>query len=140
MPSWIPQALLAVQPYWPVIVKIIVLWMFGQFFKKRVWTKAKAAQNAFHKLMRDTMPLHAPIIGGLWGVMWPFMPACSFVTTRGGAVQEGLLAGVLSMAAFSALEHIAEARGWTWILETIKDTGTLDGSIPPEPMVQEPKK
>jgi hypothetical protein len=133
MPEWIPNTLSTVQPYWPAVTKIVVLWMLGQFFKKRVWTKVRAANGGFFKLMRDTLPLHAPATGALWGLLWPVLPACTFITTRGGAFTEGLLCGVLSMAAFSALEHIAQGRGWSWVLETIKDTGTVDDSIPPPP-------
>jgi hypothetical protein len=138
MPEWITEALSTATPYWPVITKILVLWMFGQFFKKRVWTRQRAAAGGFHKLMRDTLPLHAPIAGGLWGLAWPFLPAVEFVTTRGGAVSEGLLAGVLSMAAFSALEHVAQARGWTWVLGVLKDAGTVrESTVPPPAGTQE---
>jgi hypothetical protein len=69
------------------------------------------------------MPVH-PIIAGIGlGLLYPWLPAVEFVTSRGGAVLEGVLVGILSVVGFMALEYAAEQFGWKWVLRTLRDTG-----------------
>ena len=102
------------KPYWPLFTQIVVIWYLGQFFKKRVWTKARSQKGGFFKLMRDTLRLHPLAAGALWGSLYPWLPAVEFVTTRGGAVTEGLLAGFL-YAAWAILGYVVDiARPVAW--------------------------
>ena len=122
MPEWIGEVLEAATPYWPFIVQVVIIWYLGQFFKKRVWTKKRALKNDFFEIMRDTLRLHPIAAGAVWGAMYPFLPAVAFVTTRGGAIYEGLFAGFVSMAGHTALEYIAEKRNIGWLLKVLHDT------------------
>ena len=130
--DWLNGALETAQPYWPFIIKVAVIWYLGQVFKKRVWTKGRSLKNGFVKLMRDTMPMHPLAAGALWGAAFPWLPAVEFVTTRGGAVQEGLLAGVTTVVGYVALDHLATARGWTWVTALLHDSVRDRETIAPE--------
>jgi hypothetical protein len=101
---------------------VAVIWYLGQFFKKRVWTKKRAVRGGFWAFMRATLRLHPFGAGIAWGALYPFMPAVEFVTTRGGAINEGLLAAFITLAGHTALESIAQARGWTSVLKVLRET------------------
>ncbi len=111
------------EPWWPAIAQIVTFWFVGQVMKKNVWTKARAVDSMFFDLMRSTMGLHPMIAGACWGACYPFMPAVASVGTRGGAITQGILCGVLSVLAFKALEYYAEARGKTGLLRFLRETG-----------------
>jgi len=140
MPDWISGALTTLQPLWPFFVKVITFWFVGQNIKRRVLTKKRAASSAGWALMRDTMWAHPMVVGILWGAMYPWMPAVDWVSTRGGAITEGILAGVMSTIGFLVLEAVAKKQGWTAITEVIHEVE--DGSIPPTPPApsEEPKE
>lgn len=72
--------------------------------------------------MRGTLPLHPLVAGAVWGALYPWLPAVDFVTTRGGAINEGLLAGVVTLIGHTGLEALAEARGWTAVLRILRET------------------
>lgn len=134
MPEWIGDALGAAQPYWPFLTKLVVIWYLGQFFKKQVWTKKRAARGRIMGFMRDTLPVHPLIAGALWGALYPYAPAVTFVTSRGGAVNEGILAGVLTLILHTGLDALAEARGWTWLQRILRETvPDRETSSPPPP-------
>ena len=133
MPSWINDVLTALEPWWPFTVKLLVFWFVGQNMKKRVFTKARAQVSPFMAAARDTMWLHPSIAGVVWGLLFPWMPSISFVTSRGGAVTEGLAAGVVSVLGFILLERAAEHYRWTWLLKAIHDVGTDRPSVPSGP-------
>lgn len=130
--EWLSEALEAAGPYWPFVTKVAVIWYLGQVFKKRVWTKTRAEKGGFHQLMRDTLVIHPFVIGAAWGALYPWMPAVALVTSRGGAVNEGLLAAFVTLAGHTALEAIAEQREWVWVLRVLKGT-VRDPTIPPPP-------
>ncbi len=120
MPEWLD--LEALKPYWPFVVQVAIIWYLGQFFKKRVWTKARASNNDFFSIMRDTLRIHPLLAGAAWGALFPWLPAVEFVTTRGGAIYEGLFAGFVSLAGHTLLESLAEKRGWTSVLKVLRET------------------
>jgi hypothetical protein len=123
MPTWISQALEVVGPYWSFVAQLFVFWFVGQNMKKRVWTKGRAVHHGFFGFMRKSMWAH-PMVAGLgWGLLFPIMPAIELVTSRGGAVTQGILAGVVSVMGFRALEAVAENRGWDWVLKVLRETG-----------------
>ena len=134
MPEWVTEVLSTATPYWPAITQVIVIWYLGQFFKKRVWTKKRALGSTLAQLMRDTLPIHPIAAGALWGALYPWLPAVELVTTRGGAINQGLLMGALTMVGHTGLEAVAEARGWTWVLKILRDTvKERETSAPPAP-------
>lgn len=113
-------------PYWPFVTQVVVMWYLGQVFKKRVWTKARAKRSKFSALMRDTLPFHPLVAGLAWGALFPWLPAVTFVTTRGGAINQALLAGAFTVVGHTGLQHFAKARKIEWLL------GILQESVPPE--------
>jgi hypothetical protein len=121
MPTWVTDYLSAATPYWPFIVQVLVLWYLGQFAKKQLWTKARAAKGGFYAEMRATLPAHPLVVGALWGALYPWAPAVNFITTRGGAVNEGLLAGLISVVGYVGLEQYATAKNITWLLAILKE-------------------
>jgi hypothetical protein len=123
MPEWLSEALEMAKPYWPFLAQVLVMWFVGQNMKKRVFTKARAAGGGAWALARDTMWLHPAAMGVGWGLAYPFMPAVEFVTSRGGAVTQGLIAWVVSIAGYRLLEAVAEKRGWTAVLKFLRETG-----------------
>lgn len=131
MPEWVSEALEIFKDYWPFITKMLVIWYLGQVFKKRVWTKKRAAQGGFFSFMRDTMIVHPLIAGAFWGACYPFMPAVAFVETRGGAINEGLLAGFLSIAGYKGLEVYAERTKKKWLLNALREVVPATDSEPP---------
>lgn len=134
MPDWITSSLETAVPYWPFITKVITIWYLGQLFKKRVWTKANAAGSKFYAFMRATLPFHPLVAGMVWGLLYPWLPAVEFVTTRGGAVNEGILAAVLTVVVHTGLEHYAATQNITWLLAILRETvPTRETSVPPPP-------
>ena len=117
----IQSYLAAAGPYWPFITQVAVIWYLGQFFKKRVWTKQHAKGSAFSSFMRSTMRLHPLIAGMLWGALYPWMPAVELVTTRGGAINAGLLAGFTTLAGHTILDALAKKYKWTWVTKVLRD-------------------
>ena len=59
------------------------------------------------------------------------------MTTRGGSIQEGILAGVTSVVGYRALEAVARARGWTTVTRVLHETGN-DSLYPPSMGAPEP--
>ncbi len=133
MPTWITDVLTTALPYWPFITQVIVLWYLGQVAKKRLWTKANATKNRFYEEMRATLPIHPLVAGALWGAMYPWLPAVGFVTTRGGAINEGLLAAMVNICGFVGLEYYAAQKNITWILAILRDTVPDSNSMLPPP-------
>jgi len=124
----------AAKPYWSFITQVLVIWYLGQFFKKRIWTKEHAQNSRFIYWMRTTLRLHPLIAGGLWGALYPWMPTVSFVTTRGGAINAGLLAGFTALAGHTILEVLAEKYQWTWVLKILREiVPDRDTDCPPPP-------
>lgn len=130
MPEWLNEALEVAKPYWPFVAQIVVIWYLGQIFKKRVWTRERAARGEPWKLLRDTLPFHPVVAGGIWGALYPWLPAVEFVTTRGGAITEGVLAGTVSVAAFVGLEYWAEKRKIGWLLKLLRDSVERSSETP----------
>ena len=120
----ITEMLATAQPYWPALAQILTFWFVGQNMKKRVWTKARSTRGGFFGFMRATMWAHPMLAGVAWGMLYPHMPAVEFVTTRGGAVTQGLLMGVATPMLFMALESVAQKRGWTAVLRVLRETGS----------------
>ncbi len=98
----------ALEPWWPFVVKVLVLWFVSQVMKKQFLTKGTAEKSGFVAFLRKTMSLHPMIAGALWGAAYPWMPATAIVATRGGAVTEGILAGVMTVVGYRVLEFTAE--------------------------------
>lgn len=121
MPEWINDALTTLKPYWPFITQVVVIWYLGQFYKKRVWTKARAKRGGIFGFMRSTLPIHPLVAGALWGALYPMLPAIEWITTRGGAINAGVLAGAVSLIGHTALEAVAEARGWAPVLKVLRE-------------------
>lgn len=128
MPEWIDGALAILKDYWPFVTQVLCIWYLGQVFKKRVWTKKRASTNKYVKFMRDTLPFHPLIAGIVWGAFYPLLPAASFVVTRSGAINEGLLAGLISIVGHTGLEHYAAANNIKWLLATLRDTVSMSES------------
>ena len=128
------------EPWWPFVAKVLVLWFLGQFFKKRVWTKARAKVNQFHAVMRSTMMLH-PFVGGIaWGAMYPMLPASAIVETRGGAINEGLLAAFAAVIGYRVLEFTAEYyvkknpdSKWQIVLRVLREAVPANSIAPKDP-------
>lgn len=128
----IMSALEAVMPYWPFITQVMVIWLVGQVAKKRIWTKKRAEQGGIWLIARSTLPLHPIVAGALWGALWPFMPSISFIVSRGGAINAGMLAGAITMIGHTALESLAKAHEWTPVLRVLQDTvPDRESSYPP---------
>lgn len=121
----------AAVPYWPFITQVVVIWLLGQYFKKRVWTKARARKSALGGFMRSTLPLHPLFAGAIWGALYPWLPAVELVQSRGGAVNAGLLAGAATLIGHTALEAMAQARGWTPVLRVLRETVPERESVVP---------
>lgn len=132
MPEWLNEALDVAKPYWPFAVKCMVFWFVGNNLKKRLFTKARAARGGLWGFARGSMWAHPMLAGVAWGALWPYMPAIDWVTTRGGAITEGIAAGVFSTVGFMLLERVAEARGWTPVLRVLHEVGR-DSMVPSEP-------
>lgn len=133
MPEWVTGGLEAFGPYWPFIAKLFVFWFVGQNMKKRVFTKERARTRGwFWAAARGTMWAHPMVAGILWGALYPWMPACDFVGSRGGAITEGVFAGVLSVVAFMALEATAVKYQWTPVLNVMRELGR-ESIVPPPP-------
>lgn len=132
MPEWVKDVAEFLGPYWPFIVKVVFFWYVGQHMKKRVWTRERATRGGFWLFARQSMWTHPTVAGVVLGLMYPALPAVEMVGTRGGAVLEGVLAGIVSTTGFMALERAAEQFGWTWVLRTLRDTGRPT-SVPPPP-------
>lgn len=130
--EWVNGALKTAAPYWPFIAQVLVFWFVGQNMKKRVLTKERAARGGVWRYLRTTMWAHPMVAGTAWGLAWPAMPAVESVTSQGGAVTQGLIAGVVSVAGYKLLETLAEARGWTWVLKFLRETGRPT-QVPPAP-------
>lgn len=101
---------------WIFIVASLVIGMFGQFFKRRVWTKERAATNRFFWWARATLTLHAPTIGGFAGVALCFVfgdaaPAGPGVEGQGQIILYYVGAGAVSSLVFAAVKKFAEYRG-----------------------------
>jgi hypothetical protein len=124
MQAEIDSLVTSLKPWWPFVVQLITFWFVGQNVKKRILTKRRAASSPIFAMLRDTMWIHPSIAGFLWGLSFPWMPAVEFVTTRGGAVTQGIAAGVLSVVGFRALEAVAAARGWVWLSNVLHEVGT----------------
>jgi len=118
-------------PYWPFVTQVVVMWYLGQVFKKRIWTKARAKKNRLVGLMRDTLPFHPLVAGLAWGALFPWLPAVTFVTTRGGAINQALLAAALTTVGHTGLEHFAEARKIEWLLAILRETVKPESEYPP---------
>ena len=132
MPEWVNEVLASAQPYWSALAQVLVFWFLGQNLKKRVWTKARAQRGGFHGFMRATMWGHAMLLGVGWGSLYPWMPAVDFVTTRGGAVTQGLISGVVAVAGYRLLEAVAQARKWITVLKFLREAGS-PSMVPPVP-------
>lgn len=126
-------------PWWPAIAKIVTIWTLGQVFKKRVWTKQRAAHSVFVAFMRASLPLHPFVVGALWGLGWPDMPACDFVSSRGAAVNEGLVCAFITVAGHTVLEYVAlhfvlrnPDSKWGIVLKVLREAvRERETSIPP---------
>lgn len=138
MPEWVTEALAAATPYWPFLVKMIFFWYVGNHMKKRVFTRVRAAKGGFWGFSRETMWAHPMLAGVGMGLMYPYLPAVEFVTTQGGAILEGVFAGIASTVGFMALSYLAEKRGWTVVSRVLHDTGRPT-SAPPAPTADETK-
>lgn len=140
MPGWITETVAFLEPWWPLVAKIGLLWFLGQFFKKRVWTKARANTSVFFRAMRTTMPLH-PVAGGIaWGFAFPFLPASAIVQTQGGAITEGIIAGLATVIGYMALEATAEHyvklnpdSKWGIVLKVLRETVKARETVSPKP-------
>ena len=132
MHDWLDAALTMAKPYWPFLAKLFSLWFVTNSLKKNVFTKARGADSRFISFMRVTMWAHTTVLGIMWGCLYPFMPACEMVTTRGGAINEGILAGVFAVIGFMLLEAFAEKYQWTAVLKVMRE---VEGppTIPPPP-------
>ena len=138
MTEWVHDILTTATPYWPFIAKVLVIWYLGQFFKKRVWTKRRALRGGFWEFMRDTLPVHPLVAGSVWGLCYPSLPAVEFVTSRGGAVTEGLIAAVTAITLHTALEHYADAQvkrnadsKWGSVLSVLRSAVPDRTTVPP---------
>jgi hypothetical protein len=133
--SFVTSVLGVVEPYWPFVIKVLAFWYLGQFFKRRVWTRDRAEHGgSFWKLMRDTLPIHPIASGVMIGLCYPSIPAVGFISSRGGAVLEGVLAGFTSVAGYVALEYVAKARGWGAVLHVLHGTiPARESVVPSEP-------
>lgn len=131
MPEWITSALESARPYWPFITQVVVIWYLGQVFKKRVWTKKRAARSSFYGMMRSTLVIHPIMAGALWGACFPYMPSIEWISTQGGAINAGLLAGALTLIGHTVLEALAIERGWTSVLRVLRETVPEQESVPP---------
>ena len=127
----IQQALRVITPYWPFVTQVLVLWYLGQVFKKRVWTKARARESKLAAFMRDTMPFHPLVAGLLWGALYPWLPAVSFVHTRGGAINQALLASAITVVGHTGLEHFAKSRQIEWLLAILQESVSPPSIRPP---------
>jgi hypothetical protein len=132
MPEWLAEAAEFAKPYWPFTTKVLVFWFVGQNLKKRLFTKQRAATGVWWARARGTMWCHPMVAGALWGLMWPWMPAVEWITTRGGAVNEGILAGVTSVAGFMLLEAMAVKYRWAPVLAVLREVGR-PSVAPPAP-------
>lgn len=84
-------------PYWPLITAATSLYIMGEFFKRYVWTKEKAASKGGLWLWaRRTLPFHPMVAGALIGVVWrdPQAGVEGLVPSMGYFVGAGLLAVV----------------------------------------------
>ena len=131
MPEWVTDVLGALEPWWPFVAKVIVIWYLGQVFKKRIWTKGRALEGGFFGFMRTTLPFHPLVAGVAWGALYPWMPAVAIVASRGGAITEGLIAGVVTVAGHTGLEWYAEKKNIGWILAILRDTVKRPSNVPP---------
>lgn len=131
MPEWLSDAIEMAKPYWPILVQCITFWFVTNNLKKRVFTKARAAGGGFHSFMRSTMWAQPMLYGAAWGALYPWMPSITWITTRGGAVTAGILAGVGSVAGFRLLEAVAEKRGWIPVLKVLREVGSPTLRPPP---------
>lgn len=132
MPTW-SEMVVTLEGYWPFIAKVIVIWYLGQVFKKRVWTKARSDRYRWASFARDTLPVHPLVAGAIWGALFPLLPSVALVSTRGAAICEGLLAGTVAVAGFTALEHYAERKRIVWLLNTLRGAVPDDSVYPPAP-------
>lgn len=92
-------------PYWPLVTVATVLYIAGEFFKRYVWTKEKAAAKGGAWLWaRRTLPFHPMVGGALIGVVWqdPQRGVEGLVPSMGYF----LGAGVLAVVAFNVLRQI----------------------------------
>lgn len=135
-------------PWWPAVAKIATIWFLGQFFKKRLWTKERAAHSVFMAAIRASLPLHPFILGALWGLGWPELPACEFVNSRGAAVNEGLICAFITVAGHTALEYLAlhfvlrnPDSKWGVVLKVLREAvRDRETSMPPPPPPDVQKK
>jgi hypothetical protein len=136
------SALGSLAPWWPAVAKIATIWFLGQFFKKRVWTKERAAHSVFMAGIRASLPLHPFVIGALWGLGWPSLPACEIVNSRGAAVNEGLICAFITVAGHTALEYLAlhfvlrnPDSKWGVVLKVLREAvRERETSFPPPPI------
>ena len=133
MPEWLSDALVMAEPWWPILVQIPTFWFVQQNLKKRVFTKTRAARGGVWELARSSMWAQPMLWGIAWGLAYPAMPAVAVVESRGGAVTQGIAAGLLAVAGFKLLEFIAEKRGWSAVLRFLRETGRPTMSPPPVP-------
>lgn len=145
MPEWVIGTVAFLEPWWPLVAKVGLLWFLQQGFKKRLWTKARANTNKFFRMMRSSMWLH-PVLGGIaWGFAFPFLPASKIVETQGGAINEGIIAGLITVIGYRAIEATAEyfvkkdpESKWQIVLRVLHETVRARETVMPSPVPKKP--
>lgn len=108
-----------VTAHWSFMTISIVLGIFGNFAKARVWTKERAATGSPHWLWwwgRASLPIHAPVAGIFVGLILILIfkdkvPAGPGITTHGEVCLYYMGSGVVSSWVYNIAKHYAESKG-----------------------------
>lgn len=97
--------------YWFPVALALVVWKLVDF-GKLVWTRERANANRTAKLLRWSLPLHAPALGAALGAI-PTAPWPEPVSAWGSPwpVIAGAAVGVACSWVVGAVKHAIEARG-----------------------------
>jgi len=118
-----------IRDHWPFFVMAMILGTAGQVFKTRVWTIERARSSRVFWWIRAFLPFHAPIAGGLIGLVLGAIfgegaPASPGVTGLGMVMMYYAGAGVVSSWIFNGAKYFAESRGLP-IPEELDDKDSL---------------
>lgn len=102
--------------HWIFFVVSFVLGMAGQVFKGRVWTKANAEKSRVFYWIRALLPLHAPVVGTLLGIVLVIIwgkdaPVGPGITGTGQIVIYYMAAGGFSAWVVGGWQHFMKERG-----------------------------
>lgn len=103
--------------YWQFLTVALLLGMVAQFFKQKVWTKQRAESSRFARVMRVTLPMHAPVLGALIGLGMVLTlglegtPRPAIADTPAAVVLLYIGAGVLSSWIFGAFKRLMAKKG-----------------------------